>query len=74
MTAIQLQELLHLPAAERLELIEALWDSLAESGEAMLDVPEAHQAELERRWAQHEKNPADTVSWDEVKAGLLKRA
>ena len=74
MTAIQLQELLHLPASERLELIEALWDSLAESGEALLDVPDAHKAELERRWAQHAKNPADTVPWDEVKAGLLKRA
>jgi putative addiction module component (TIGR02574 family) len=69
MTAIQLQELLRLPAAERLNLIEALWDGLAESGEALLDVPEAHQRELDRRWAAYQRNPADVVLWEEVKAG-----
>jgi len=73
MTAIQLRELLRLPAAERLDLIEALWDSLAENGEAMLEVPEAHQRELDRRWAAYQRNPEDLVPWEEVKAKLIKR-
>ena len=73
MTSIQLHELLRLPVAERLDLIEALWDSLAENGEAMLDVPESHKAELDRRWAEHERSPHDVVPWEKVKADLLKR-
>jgi putative addiction module component (TIGR02574 family) len=74
MTTVQLQELLRLSVTERLDLIEALWDSLAERGESLLDVPEAHQEELQRRWAEHQLRPDDVVPWAEVKAKLLKQA
>lgn len=48
MTAADLSELLKLPSAERLALIEKLWDSLAATPEAIA-VPEAHLRELDRR-------------------------
>lgn len=44
----QLGELLKLPSAERLALIEKLWDSLALTP-AAIAVPEAHLRELDRR-------------------------
>lgn len=44
----QLRELLQLPSAERLNLIEKLWDSLAPTPDAIA-VPEAHLRELDRR-------------------------
>jgi putative addiction module component (TIGR02574 family) len=47
---------LELSPAERLELVEELWDSLAEHAE---DVPltDEMRAELDRRLAEHEANP-----------------
>ncbi len=48
MTATDLDELLKLPSAERLVLIEKLWDSLARTPHAV-PVPEAHLRELDRR-------------------------
>ena len=48
MTATEIGELLKLPSAERLALIEKLWDSLAPTPETV-PVPETHLRELERR-------------------------
>ena len=52
-----------LTPAERLQLIEKLWDSLDER-----DVPltEEQQAELARRVADLEKNPGDQMPWEEA--------
>jgi len=52
-----------LTPAERLQLIEKLWDSLDEG-----DVPltEAQQAELARRVADLERKPRDQMSWDDA--------
>ncbi len=57
---------------ERLALVEELWDSIAQSG---ADVPlsAAQQTELDRRLAEHEANPDDVVSWEDVKASIVPR-
>ena len=62
----------HLGIDERLALIEELWDSIAEDS---ADVPltDAQRTELERRIADHEANPDDVVSWEEVKASISER-
>jgi len=61
----------HLSPTERIELIEALWDSL-DPDEAAPITPELAQ-ELERRSADAEADPAAGRSWDEVHAELKKR-
>ena len=43
-----LDEILRLPAEQRLELIEEIWDSLAADAE-QVPVPERHRRELDRR-------------------------
>lgn len=57
---------------ERLALIEALWDSIS-ADESAIPVTEAQRAELDRRLADHEVNPDDVVSWDEVRESLNQR-
>lgn len=62
-----LDEILHLPPAERLRLVEDIWDSLAAST-AAVPVPDWHRAELDQRLA----DPAEraTISLDDLKARL----
>lgn len=61
----------HLTPAERIELIEALWDSLEPDQAAPL-TPEL-AAELERRSRESESNPHRGRTWDEIRAELEKR-
>ena len=49
MESTKLDELLKLPVDERLRLIDALWESLRESPEAMELTP-AQREELDRSW------------------------
>lgn len=73
MKAIQLSDVLELPVAERLKLVEAIWDSIAASPEA-LSLTEAQRTELERRLEEYEQNPDAGSPWAEVKARILKRS
>jgi putative addiction module component (TIGR02574 family) len=68
-----LTELLRLSPAERIQLAEDLWDSVAASPETMPPLTQAQQAEIKRRLAEHEQDPASAVAWDEVRARLWSR-
>ena len=61
---------LRLSPSERLELIEALWDTLAEQD---LPVTPEEQALLDARLADMDANPNDQSPWEEVKARLKQR-
>lgn len=63
--------LLKLPAADRVELAMALWDSLAESDREMAVGLNPEQiAELERRSAEHRADPSTAIPWSEVQRKL----
>jgi len=66
------EELLKLSAAERLELIEELWDSLDEEGEA-LALTDAQREDLERRLAEAEADPTGGSPWEEVRERIRRR-
>lgn len=57
--------------AERLRLIDALWDSVPD--DADLPLHRAWAAELERRVAAIESGAAKTVPWETVRAEALAR-
>lgn len=58
-----------LSPAERIELAEDLWDSVAL--EAAGQPLKAHEiAEIEKRLAEHRARPQDLVSWNTLKANL----
>jgi putative addiction module component (TIGR02574 family) len=60
-----------LSLAERILLVEEIWDSIAAEAEA-LDVPQSHKDELDRRLAAYHADPYVGASWEEVKARLQK--
>jgi putative addiction module component (TIGR02574 family) len=70
MARVTVSELLHLSPAERIQLAEDLWDSVAAHPE-QVEVPPEQLAELERRLAELDKNPEEGEPWDQVKARLL---
>jgi len=61
-----------LSVAERLQLVEDLWESIAEEApdEALPLTPEL-AAELDRRLAEHEADPSTAIPWDETRARIL---
>ena len=63
-------EILRLPADERLKLLEDIWDSLAATPEDV-PVPDWHKQELDRRLDHPAPGPG--LSWDEVRAKVHDR-
>lgn len=61
-----------LSPAEKLQLIEDLWDDLAATPEAV-PVPEWQKGELDRRKANLRENPASGLTWEEVKCRVRGR-
>ena len=65
-----LAEALKLSPSDRLQLIEALWDTLSEED---IPVTPEERALLDARLAYLEANPGDQSPWSEVKARLEQR-
>ena len=61
-----------LTVAERLQLVEDIWDSIAR-GTGKVSVPPEVLDEAERRLAEHERDPSSAIPGDQVKAKLHKR-
>ena len=58
-----------LSAAEKAELLDVVWESLEADA---LSLTDAQRTELDSRIAQHEQNPSDVISWEQVRARLFK--
>jgi putative addiction module component (TIGR02574 family) len=69
----QLSEILQLTIAERIQLAEDIWDSVAAFPEA-IPLTDAQKEELDRRLQAYAKNPNEGISWDELKDKLRKSA
>lgn len=59
-----------LSVAERMSLIEEIWDSIADEDVSILPT-KAQQEELERRLADEAQNPGTGRSWEAIKTRLL---
>ena len=60
-----------LPLSERIELVEDIWDSIAEETPSLvLSVEE--RAELHRRLAAHHADPANSIPWEQMREELFK--
>lgn len=60
-----------LPVAERIELIEALWETVPE--ESLPPLSDEWIAEIERRSAEFAAGKAKTIPWATVRAEALER-
>ncbi|WP_293369381.1 addiction module protein [Nevskia sp.] len=61
-----------LPISERIELVEDIWDSIAEETGGSLELSPEQRAELHRRLAAHHADPSSSIPWDQVRASLFK--
>jgi putative addiction module component (TIGR02574 family) len=69
----QLSDILRLSIAERIQLAEDIWDSVAAFPEA-IPLTETQKEELDRRLRAHAQNPDEGISWDELKDKLRQSA
>jgi putative addiction module component (TIGR02574 family) len=60
-----------LSPAEKIELIDALWESLEADAPAALT--DEQRAEMDYRVARYQSNPSDVIPWEQVKAALFKK-
>jgi len=61
-----------LSVAERIALVQQIWDSIAVNPD-QVPLTEAQRQELERRADDDDANPDDVVPWEQVKAEALAR-
>ena len=61
-----------LTVPEQIDLVEALWDSIAQQADSSLATA-AQREELDRRVADHQANPHDLRDWSDVRAAALAR-
>lgn len=58
-----------LSVAERIELAEELWDSVARDAESQA-LTEREQSEIAMRRAEHRADPQAVVPWSQIKTSL----
>jgi len=59
-----------LSAAEKVELLDAVWESLEAD---VLSLTDAQRAELDYRIQRHEQNPSAVIPWEQVRKDLFKK-
>ena len=65
MASVDIKEILKLSVPDRIQLVEAIWDSITANPEA-LPVTEAQKQELDRRLAEHRANPQAGKPWEKL--------
>ena len=65
---VDVKEILDLSVAERILLVETIWDSITHDSLDSLKIPDSHKAEMLRRYDDYKAGNQKTYSWDEVKA------
>ncbi len=75
MTTPQTFDYHRLSIAERLQLVEDIWDSIAADADTeTLPITEEEKALLDERLADLEANPAAGAPWAEVRARIVNRS
>ena len=65
MSDADVAEILKLSPEERLRIAEIIWESLA-ADPSSVPLSDAHRAAIDERLSEHESDPNDVVSKDEV--------
>lgn len=72
MAKVPIKEILELSVAERIQLVEDLWDSVAADPES-ISVTDSQKQEVRRRLEEHRADPESATPWDEVRKELYER-
>jgi putative addiction module component (TIGR02574 family) len=68
-----LNEIASLNLEDRIQLVQMIWDGIA-AEQAYPELTEAQKQELDNRINDHEINPDNTMTWEEIKASIKKQA
>ena len=71
MSDADIAEILKLPAEERLRLVELIWESLRATP-STLPLGDAHRAAIEEEIGEHERDPNDVLTLEQVLSGIRK--
>jgi putative addiction module component (TIGR02574 family) len=66
-----LNQIIALSIQDRIRLVQAILDSIA-SEQDYLDLTDSQKQELDRRIDDYEANPDNVLTWEEVKASVVK--
>jgi putative addiction module component (TIGR02574 family) len=69
---VSIDQLRGLPLEKRLEIIEALWDSL-ESELGPMPIPDDILDEADREFEAHLADPSSSIPWEQVRAEIRKQ-
>ena len=72
MSETDLAEILRLPAEDRLRLVELLWESLSATPSA-IPLGDAHRAAIAEALTEHQQNPDDVLTFDQVVSEVRSR-
>lgn len=65
---IDIKEIRKLSVEERILMVEAIWDSIAEdTAEERLEISESEKNEILRRLEEHKSGKSKSYTWEEVK-------
>lgn len=69
---IQIANYKSLPLSERIQLVEDIWDSIAEETAIPHQISAEDRAELHRRMDAHKADPSSSIAWEQVRAALFR--
>ena len=67
---IGLDQLRELPVSERIQLVEDLWDTIANDSDS-INLSRVQTEELDRRLDRYENSPGEGVEWTTLKSRIL---
>ena len=66
---MQVTEILKFSVAERIQIVEDIWDSISSAPES-LELSEAEKAELDKRFKSYQENPNEGIEWETLKKNI----
>ena len=66
---LQMSDILELSVAERIQLVQDIWDSIAELPES-LELTDSQREEIDRRLEKLDGAPNSRISWEDLKARI----
>ena len=70
MKIISASSIVEMPLDHRIQLVEDIWDSIAEIPQSV-KIPDWHKNELEKRLEEYHANPEGVSPWAEIKERIL---
>ncbi len=65
---MQVSEILQLSVAERIQIVEDIWDSITPES---LELSESQKTELDKRLDNYRENPNAGIEWEILKKSIL---